>query len=197
MLKHRGERRGAGPFAWWSALIVGGAVVLVSRPARADNEAFTMDRPSLLATVEWGTKDLDVGLGARLGYTLSPGIYLGGMFEYWFGENQTDIPLEGPASDREHGWDALAIVGYDIGPTSNVLFRPFAGGGVLRGSSEFCSSGGTGTETCASTSRSGAIGTVGGLLAVHLAPVMLGGEARLLFASGAAVVLGADVGVSF
>ncbi len=184
--------------ASWLAPIIGGAVVFASPAARADNEAFTMDRVSLLATVEWGTSNFDAGLGARLGYTLSPGIYLGGMFDYWFGENRTDIPLENsspiPPSESSHGWDALAVAGYDVGPTPNVLFRPFAGGGVLSGSSKFCP---PNSGACSSTSQSAGVGTIGGLLAVRIAPVMLGGDARLLFGAGTAFAIGADVGVSF
>ncbi len=173
--------------------------MLASRPARADNQAFTMDQASLLATIEWGTNDLDLGLGARLGYTLNPGIYLGGVFDYWFGETQTEtIPFGGGnVSASAHGWDALAIAGYDFGPTPKVLIRPFAGGGVIRESAEACTPSGEGTETCVSASHSAGIGTFGGLIAARIDPVMLGGEARLLFGDSTSFVIGADVGVSF
>lgn len=199
MRRGRGERGGARRIPSWSALIVGSAVVLACRPARADNQAFTMDQASLLATVEWGTNDLDLGLGARLGYTLSPGIYVGGMFDYWFGETQSEaIPFGGGnISASAHGWDALAVAGYDFGPTPNVLLRPFAGGGVIRESAEACTPGGTGTETCVSASHSAGIGTFGGLIAARIDPVMLGGEARLLVGDSTSFVIGADVGVSF
>ena len=67
-----------------------------------------------------GTDPWGPGLGLELGYTLPSAVYLGGSFDYFFGEKSTNV------------WEAMGHAGYDIGIGSGpqLVLRPKVGLGV-------------------------------------------------------------------
>lgn len=77
----------------------------------------------------WGT-----GLGLDAGITLPNAVYLGGNFEYFFGETieQSDIEVSG------HLWQLTVEGGYDIGLGPIFVLRPKLGAGVAGVSAETC-----------------------------------------------------------
>jgi hypothetical protein len=102
-----------------SSLVCAGALSLFARPASA-NEPATAD------TFQWGGGfrygfELEVpainpwgpGLGAELGYTMPNAVYLGGKFDYFFGE-----------SEEPRLWELMAEGGYDLGVGRSVVIRP-------------------------------------------------------------------------
>lgn len=69
----------------------------------------------------WG-----VGLGLNGGYTLPNAVYLGGNFEYFFGDS-----IEGPGGKATaNAWHLMAEGGYDIGLGDNFVIRPKLGAGL-------------------------------------------------------------------
>lgn len=69
----------------------------------------------------WGT-----GLGLDLGYTMENSFYLGGNFDYFFGETVTV-----GTSEIDYGvWQLSAEGGYDVGLGKSVVIRPKLGIGV-------------------------------------------------------------------
>ena len=79
----------------------------------------------------WGT-----GIGVEAGYTLPNALYLGGNFDYFFGEKQETDGL----SLEANIWQLMGEVGYDLGFGEGPYFvvRPKAGLGVAGLSSESC-----------------------------------------------------------
>lgn len=77
----------------------------------------------------WGT-----GLGLDGGITLPNAVYVGGNFEYFFGESLqvSDIEYSGNL------WQLTAEGGYDIGLGPILVLRPKVGVGVAGVSSETC-----------------------------------------------------------
>jgi hypothetical protein len=82
---------------------------------------------------QWGT-----GLGLDGGYTLPNAVYVGGNFEYFFGES-----LEiGEVESSGNLWQLTAEGGYDIGIGPIFVLRPKVGMGVAGVSAETCDAGG-------------------------------------------------------
>ena len=69
----------------------------------------------------WG-----VGLGVDVGYTLPNAIYLGGNFEYFFGETKEALALKVSANIMQFGVEG----GYDVGIGRSFVIRPKFGVGV-------------------------------------------------------------------
>jgi opacity protein-like surface antigen len=82
----------------------------------------------------WG-----VGLGLSAGYTLPVGVYLGGNFEYFFG----DSIEAGGIKIKGNVWQLSAEGGYDVGLGDNFVIRPKIGVGIagLKSSVEGCPAG--------------------------------------------------------
>jgi opacity protein-like surface antigen len=73
------------------------------------------------------------GIGLRLGVTLPASLYLGGSFDYFFGESETNAAdLEQSASVLQ----GMARVGYDLG-VGPVTLRPQLGLGLARYHADF------------------------------------------------------------
>jgi hypothetical protein len=73
------------------------------------------------------------GIGLRLGVTLPVSLYLGGSFDYFFGESETNT------ADLEQSTSLLQVmarVGYDLG-IGPVTLRPQLGLGLARGQTDF------------------------------------------------------------
>jgi hypothetical protein len=79
----------------------------------------------------WGT-----GLGVEVGYTLPNALYLGGNFDYFFGETREAAGLELSGNI----WQLMGEVGYDLGFGQGPFFvvRPKAGVGVAGLNGEAC-----------------------------------------------------------
>src|SRR5690349_17255626 len=77
------------------------AICAGSATARADvpfAQAATWSRPQASAGLRFGTNHLNLGLGARGGYTLPQGVYIGGVLDYFLGEDSAhmfDFGVEG------------------------------------------------------------------------------------------------------
>lgn len=79
----------------------------------------------------WGT-----GLGLDLGYTLPSAVYVGGNFEYFFGESSEALGLKLNANILQFSLEG----GYDIGIGQSFVIRPKLGVGLahLASSVEGC-----------------------------------------------------------
>jgi hypothetical protein len=75
------------------------------------------------------------GLGVSGGFTLANAIYLGGNFDYFFGDKQ-DFP--GGGDQRANVWQIVAEGGYDLGIGPNFVVRPKAGIGAATLMGEVC-----------------------------------------------------------
>jgi opacity protein-like surface antigen len=73
------------------------------------------------------------GIGLRLGVTLPASLYLGGSFDYFFGESETN------AAELEQSTSVLQVMaraGYDVG-IGPVTLRPQLGLGLARSHADF------------------------------------------------------------
>lgn len=90
------------------------------------------------------------GIGVAGGYTLGNGVYLGGNFDYFFGDSIGEAPNELSANI----WQLMAEGGYDLGLGEAFVVRPKLGVGFATTNMETCIDLGLGTgEQCASDSE--------------------------------------------
>src|SRR5262245_660864 len=80
--------------------------------AKADVHGFTWDHGTLNGGPRFGSDNLDFGLGLNAGYTLDMGLYLGGLFDYFFAERGVDV------------WFLMFDIGFDIGFGDKFVLRP-------------------------------------------------------------------------
>lgn len=123
----------------------------------------------------YGTNDLNVGLGARVGYTFDTPVYVGGTFLYHFG---TDNVAVGPGVTESQArvYYPATEVGYDVG-LGPVLLRPYGGVGVLFRQTSVTTNGLQASNTNTSLT------VYPGVTAEYLlprTPVFVGGDARVL-----------------
>ena len=162
-----------------------------SETARAA-PAFTWEKGQISGGLRFGSDNLDFGVGVRGGYTLGMGLYIGGVFDYWFGDDDdAGAPFLNVESNVSY-WDLMAEVGYDFGITPSIMIRPFGGFGIFHWDLEVC-----GPVVCDDSSDSEAAGEFGGILLFAFGSLHLGPELRVLFADDTAVVFGADIGGHF
>ncbi|MGC4086811.1 MAG: outer membrane beta-barrel protein [Polyangiaceae bacterium] len=180
-------------------LVVGGialcGVLLAATPALANDPA-TANVIQIGAGVRYGIEMNDgdfnpwgVGLGLDGGYTLPMAVYVGGNFEYFFGDSVTLAGIE----TTGNVWQLTAEGGYDIG-LGPIVLRPKLGAGIgtLRG--ESCFSG-----TCSSDSSS-KFALTPGVKAMFFTPSFsLSVDTRydLIFADETAKALIFTVGIGF
>lgn len=105
----------------WLACALGATAFLAAAPAFAD--------PATANSIQLGfgfrygfnlnsgTNPFGLGLGVDGGYTLPNAVYLGGNFDYFFGERASDSGLV----------MVMAEGGYDLGLGENFVIRPKAG----------------------------------------------------------------------
>src|SRR6185295_1853714 len=86
------------------------ATIAISGTAAA-KPAFTWEKGQIQGGFRFGTDNLDFGVGVRGGYTLGMGLYLGGAFDYWFGDDDAF----GPFDNNVSFWDLMFEAGYDFG----------------------------------------------------------------------------------
>jgi hypothetical protein len=174
--------------------------VFVSTTAEAQiKPAFTLEKVSGAIGVRYGSNDLNLGVGALVGYTLPQSIYLGGVFDYWFGKSQDYSAFGVVQTAKSHGWNLFGEVGYDFGVLPALVLRPVLGAGVLHGDVEACTSVPLSPVVqCVSGSSSNAAGLFGGQLMYLVgSSVHVGGELRIIVADSSAVVFGGNVGLIF
>lgn len=109
------------------------------------------------------------GLGVDLGYTLGPGVYLGGEFNYFLGGTKEEGGVEASYNVMQYGVE----VGYDIGLTPELVIRPKTGIGMGNVSLEIS---GGGFED--STSESGLFIPIGAGVLYSMGSWFIGGDVR-------------------
>jgi len=122
------------------------AIAVTCSTSSAFAQAFTQDKAQVsghFAYGAWmGDGDLNAysfGLGARGGYTINPGVYLGGLFDFFFGEtDDTTAPLGASAEASANAWLVQGEIGYDFGVTPSIVLRPKVGLGVTTIETEGC-----------------------------------------------------------
>lgn len=124
---------------WLAALVV--ALIATTAAGKASAEAATREQFQLGAGFRYGVEqnEGDVnpwgsGLGLSLGYTMENSVYLGGNFEYFFGET-VDI---GGAEIDNNVWQLSAEGGYDIGLGKAIVIRPKVGLGLAAWTIDGC-----------------------------------------------------------
>ena len=80
----------------------------------------------------WGT-----GIGVAGGYTLAQGIYLGGNFDYFLGEEAQRFEPTDPGYSANY-WELMAMGGYDFGLSEHWVLRPKLGAGIAQLRFEVC-----------------------------------------------------------
>ncbi|MFZ5892281.1 MAG: outer membrane beta-barrel protein [Myxococcota bacterium] len=117
-------------------LVVLGALLAPARALAADPATANMLQLGLgfRYGVEMNEGDFNswgVGLGVDGGYTLPMAVYVGGTFEYFFGDKVEAAGVEA----KGNAWHLMAEGGYDLGLGENVVIRPKLGAGIgtLRG----------------------------------------------------------------
>jgi hypothetical protein len=128
-----------------TSLATGMAVFCTGFAAHAERP-FTEERAQISGHVAVGIdlEDDEVnpygfGLGARGGYTLDPNVYIGGVFDFFFGGSEEVRVLgirAGEVSAR--AWLFQAEVGYDFGVSRSVVLRPKMGLGMIQIAREAC-----------------------------------------------------------
>jgi hypothetical protein len=160
--------------------------------------AFTAERTTASAGPRWGTDDLNIGIGGRIGYTLRQNVYIGGIFDYWFGESIEQVTPGGTVTGSASAWDIMAEAGYDFGLTPTFVLRPFGGLGLIHADAEICTESPVDPDvTCIEASGNEAIGSFGAQALAALDALTLGGELRIIFHEDAAVVFGGNIGFVF
>ena len=121
-----------------------GAAMLLGT-AHASAQAATAERASVGGGLRYGLEMNDgdgnpwgLGFGARGGYTLDMGLYLGGAFEYYLGESESQQTLLGEMSVSVNIWQLMFEVGYDVGVGDSFVIRPKAGLGLASANAEVC-----------------------------------------------------------
>jgi hypothetical protein len=192
----RGDAGAKGARLLVSSLLAFAAVALAPASASAMGNPFTQNRVQALGGLRVGSNNLNFGLGLKAGYTLPMDLYVGGMFDYFFGEdNESTI---GPVHN-EHSFSIFLLapeVGYDFGITPAFMVRPFGGIGLASAQVEVCSRG-PAVNYCADDSQSDVGLTLGGLVHYSVGRLFLGGELRFLLYDSEAVVLGVHAGGAF
>jgi hypothetical protein len=178
------------------ALLAFAALTFAPAPASAMGNPFTQNRGQVLGGLRFGSDELNFGLGIKGGYTLPMDLYLGGSFDYFFGEHN-ESTANGYHYEYDFSfWMLAPEVGYDFGITPAFMVRPFGGIGLAVVNGESCGNG-PGLNYCDDFSESDVGLTIGGLASYSVGSVFFGGELRLLLYEEAALVLGLHVGGAF
>ncbi len=134
---------------WLCSVVIATALIAASATVSAQSrreQLATADRGSASVSIGYGARvtdegDLDddanpygLGLGARVGYTLHDGLYLGGSFNYFLGEEVGNDDTNGRLNQMTFAGD----VGYDIGFGEGVVLRPVIGLGATIVQGEVC-----------------------------------------------------------
>lgn len=107
------------------------AVLFATAPAHADPKTANSLQLGLGLRygVEMNEGDFNpwgIGLGVNGGYTLPNAVYVGGLFEYFFGDSRDVAGIK----FKGNLWQVMAEGGYDIGLTPLFVLRPKIGAGI-------------------------------------------------------------------
>lgn len=185
------------------------AIVFVASIAKAE-EPFTQDTAQVAVQLGAGfdmddsnnqVHDLnDYGflLGARAGYTLKPRIYVGGLFDFFFGDSEETSVL-GVRTDREtiYSWVLQGEVGYDIGLTDSIVIRPKAGIGVMHWRDNYCLTPPVISEQCNADSSTDFSFAPGVELPISLGGVFIAPELRFNISDSSGFIVDVDLGATF
>ncbi len=141
------------------------AIALVGAPgtALAQHRHDDVGQGTLSAQFDYGIWTGDgnlngygAGLGLRGGYTLDMGLYLGGDFDYFFGESDSAgvLGIAG-ASNHLNVWNVMGEVGYDFWVHRHGILRPKLGLGVGIARGSFCANAIVIGSACNSDSSTG------------------------------------------
>ncbi len=158
---------------------------------------FTLERATVGAGIRFGSEDLNLGLGARGGYTIRESVYIGGVFDYWFGEDEEYGFAPARTTTSFGAWNLLAIGGYDFGVSPTIVIRPFGGLGVMSYFGEVCTRVAGIGEQCIDFDDTEVAGTFGGEALFDLGGWNLGGEFRVLLSDDTHAIIGANIGTEF
>jgi hypothetical protein len=173
------------------------AVLAVPREASALDPAETWGKTSLLGGLRFGTNSARLGIGFRGGHTLKQGVYIGGMFDYFFGRT---FRSSFPGLDTDTTFRLLTVAaegGFDFRVTEKFMVRPFGGIGVGRAIGEVCGRRPNQTVICNDASDTNPLFHVGGLANYVSGHFMAGGELRVMFSEEAFFVIGGHAGGVF
>jgi hypothetical protein len=150
----------------------------------AVSAASTWYGPSAGVLLGFATNSLNLGVGARGGYTLTNNIYLGGTILYHFGTSDEATGAGTTIKNTAHLLYLGPEGGYDI-PAGPVLVRPYVGIGpaIATGSSSICLQGGSCSDTSANSTNFAL--WVGGTVLYQIGTFSVGGDLRALFVSNA------------
>ncbi|HEX9620570.1 MAG TPA: hypothetical protein VF989_10560 [Polyangiaceae bacterium] len=171
------------------------ATVAVAREASAQTKfrGFTWDKGMLGGGLRIGSDNLDLGIGALGGYTFPVGAYVGGTFDYFFGDGES-VTFGGVTSEVDASlWVLAAEGGYDFGFGRSFVARPLGALGIGHSSVSSCSNA-PGGEPCVSASDDEVVFGLGGLALYDTGPVVLAGGFRIFFEYGDVFVFGVSAG---
>ena len=158
--------------------------------------ALTWSHGQMNGGARYGSDNLNLGFGARGGYTLPNGVYIGGLFDYFIGESQSETLGGTTVSASAHLWDIGAEGGFDFALTDKLMVRPFLGIGLATATGDICMDQ-VGGPMCVHASNDDSFIEIGGLLNYLSGSLMFGGDARILAASGTSLVIGGHIGWLF
>ena len=147
--------------------------------------------------MRYGTQDLNLGFGARGGFTLPIGIYVGGVFDYFLGTSQTQSMPGASTTAEASMWDVGGEAGYDFGFRDSVVVRPYLGFGMASAQAKVCIDDGTGSPVCMTGSSSKAFISFGGQVNYMAGSFYAGGDLRVMVVDDSAFILGGHVGLVF
>lgn len=123
---------------WWLGAMAAAGTLFVSAPAFA--EPATVNSIQIGLGFRYGAEMMDgdvnpwgVGLGIDAGFTLPNAVYVGGVAEYFFGE-EADL---GIGTLDTNIWQIMAEGGYDLG-AGPLVIRPKLGAGIANWRAELC-----------------------------------------------------------
>jgi hypothetical protein len=178
------------------ALATFAAIALAPAQASAMGNPFTKNRGQVLGGLRFGSDDLNFGLGVKAGYTLPMDLYVGGSFDYFFGDSE-ESTIGGVHNEWSYSaWLLTPEVGYDFGIIPQLMVRPFGGIGLVRVNVDACWSRDN-QNFCEDRSDSDVGLVLGGIISYSVGPVFFGGELRFLIYDDEAVVLGLHAGGAF
>ena len=169
----------------------------LTAPAQAA-PSFTLDRATIGGGLRFGSEDLNLGLGVRGGYTFGQGIYVGGLIDYWFGEDDEDDAFGFARVETSYSaWDFFGVIGYDAGITPSITIRPFGGFGFVHVEWEQCG-GALGLQGCRDDDETDPGAILGGEVLFEIGTSLhVGPELRIMIFEDTAVAIGGNIGGTF
>lgn len=183
------------------AVAAAAAIMTLAVPCTA-TDAFTWEKVSLSGRGEYGfnlqggtLNPYALGLGARGGYTLGMGLYLGGSADLFLGASKSVL---GNEIDADH-FQIMGEAGYDLGLGDLLVLRPLGAVGLGRHAVGFCFEE---SGVCGNNAETGVVLGAGANLMVDLGGFFLGADTRLNWLVGNAdestsLILGISAGASF